>query len=256
LELVRRGAGFLSDDFAVLSPNGRVKAFPRRTNLTQTTVELLGLHPGEGELRLAGFHGEHKWMMDIDSVFPGRLRDAAPLGHVLVLDPGTHLEAPPDRLRVNWRLELDRLPPSFLAQLAQVPGVVEVNAVSDAEPPNMVVTVLPHSNFVAQLDALCLREDVTVLAGVRGEESAPDFRGRAHAVPWAAEEALPVLLSHSLSLSGARFLQGTSPELVMSGIADLRHALGKADVTIHRLTPGTLQSTADLVETLVGPASP
>jgi hypothetical protein len=55
LELVRRGWRFLSDDFAPVDAAGVVRPFPRRVNVTDATLVLLGLSAPADGMRLAGF---------------------------------------------------------------------------------------------------------------------------------------------------------------------------------------------------------
>lgn len=62
------------------------------------------------------------------------------------------------------------------------------------------------------------------------------------------EEALPEMLSHALSLSGRRYLGGTSHAEVLRAVADLNAVLAIAGAPLFRLGLGPVAATADMVE--------
>jgi hypothetical protein len=253
MELVRRGWRLLTDDFAPITVDGLVEPFVRRVNLTERSVALLGLPdpsltPGAGSAtpRLVGFDRAPKWMVDIDSVFPDRVADPARLAAVYLLGPQREPGAKP--VPGRWLLRLDHLPPGFLGALGTIPGVLAVARTELDGPPTVAVDVTPGARVVAPLDAACARFDVAVLWAGRGDAYRPSFAGEPAAAPLPISESVPELLAHALSLSGRRFIAGTSPADAFLAMAHLQQALAVSGASVYRLTPGRLAATADLVE--------
>jgi hypothetical protein len=266
IELVRRGWGFLSDDFAILRPDGVIEPFPHRVNLTDNSVAMLGLHPSESELRLQGAGGLSKWMVDVDTIFPGSLAGAGRLSAVFVLSPAADSSpaAQPDgdtrprqpEADKEWILELDHLPSGFETRLGQLPGVQSAHVRPQSAPARVSLRVEAGAKIVADLDELCAAEDVTILSALKGSPVAPSFAGSASAEQVEVVQALPILLSHSLSLSGRRFLHGTNGPVVMTALAHLRRSIEASGASVYWLTPGELSSTADLVQQISREAAP
>ncbi len=257
-ELVRRGWGFLSDDFAALTASGFVRPLPRRVNLTEETVRLLGLPLPTETLRMATFAGVRKWMVDMEDLSPGCIAGPTPLGAVAFLGaPTSAVGTGSADEPVRWRLQLDHLPPGFGAALRNLPGVtqVEVSRGEDALVAEVVASA--GSQIVKALDEACARFDVTVLGAHRlaGEPMAGAARDRWRAgdpllTPVPADQALAELLGHALSVSGARFLGRPGEPEVLRAIALLRHALSP-DVAIFRLEASTPWRTAEALEGLL-----
>ncbi len=254
-ELVRRGWGFMADDFAALTAGGIVRPLPRRVNLTAETVRLLGLTLPTETLRLATFAGVRKWMVDMEDLSPGCLTGPTPLGWVALLGtPPTSVgETPPDQ-PVRWRLQLDHLPAGFGAALAALPGVTEVEMVTDEEAIIAEVVAQAGSRIVRALDDACARFDVTVLGahrlagGTRPEHTVTRWRaGDPLLTPLTAEQALPELLANALSVSGARFLGRPGELELLRAISLLRHALSPEVLNFH-LQASSPDRTADALE--------
>jgi hypothetical protein len=254
IELVRRGSGFLSDDFVVLSDQGLVHPFPRRANLTASTARMVGVVPSPSEVRLDGFGGVSKWMIDIDSMFPGGLSAEVPLGDLFVLAAPAATTASENVIADEprqWRLELDHVPAGFATMLAGLPGVVHTSVDERAAPPRAAVSVAGRAGFVAALDTLCAERDVTVLSAQHSAQSEPTFEGEATVTQVDVDRALPDILRHCLSLSGSRFVYGTDPATLVQSVARLRGALELAGARVHMLAPGSLASTARAIELTV-----
>ncbi len=256
MELVRRGWRLLTDDFAPLTVTGVAEPFVRRVNLTERSVALLGLPdpgqaPGVGPAtpRLVGFDRAPKWMVDIDTVFPDRVAEPARLAAVFLLGPQREPGTKP--IPGRWLLRLDHVPPGFLAALAAIPGALAVVLQEVDGPPTVALDVTPGARVVAALDAVCARFDVAVLWAGRGDAYRPSFAGEPVATALPNAEAVPELLAHALSLSGRRFIAGTSPTDAFLAMAHLQQALAASGAAVYRLTPGRLAATADLVEARV-----
>jgi hypothetical protein len=265
LELVRRGWGFLSDDFAALDARGAVHPLPRRVNLTDESLALLGLRPPEGTVRLATFAGKRKWMIDVEDLFPGSLAEATPVGAVVLLGPTPRsgadagISGTPCMVPVTWRVQVDHCPADFAGALAALPGVTGVVRADADEAIAFDLATAPGARIVRDLDALCARFDVAVLGARRlagGEGSDATTRS-----PWAAHlgspevmdvapaAVVPEVLAHALSLSGARFLGRPGEVEVLRSMGIVRAALSEP-VAVARIGPGTLAATADAVEAL------
>ncbi len=246
MELVRRGWRLLTDDFAPVTREGVVEPFVRRVNVTERSMALLGLSDPGSAPRLVGFDRAPKWMLNIDQVFPNRVAEPARLAAVFLLGPPPAPGVPsaPDR----WLLRVDHVPPGFQTALAELPDVVAVQRLELDGPPTLAVDAVPGSRLVAPLDAICAGHDVSVLWAGRGNSRRPDFGGAPELAALPAAEALPVLLSHALSLSGRRFLAGSRPSDAFQALAHLQQALAASGAVLYRLTPGRLDATADVVE--------
>jgi hypothetical protein len=262
----------LSDDFAVLDAGGQVLPFPRRVNLTDESLALLGLEPNPNGIRLAGFGGREKWLVDIDELFENRLADASPVGSAFILGPvidasgGDESSGDEDETgaEATWLLQLDHLPEGIIESLVDIPGVRSAELDGDAHPPVVRLLVEPGMHVVTDLDAVCAFYDVAVLAARRrrgsgeatasGSEPKRDsgparrFDREPAATPLSRQEAIPELLARSLSLSGRRFLAGTSEAEVLRAIAVVQGAIVSKGVPVYRLESGDLGATADLVE--------
>lgn len=246
MELVRRGWRLLTDDFAPLTADGIVEPFVRRVNVTQRSMALLDLADPGPSPRLVGFDRAPKWMLNIDDVFPNRIAEPARLAAVFLLGlpPTPGLPARPDR----WLLRVDHTPPGFVAALANLPVVMAVERLEMDGPPTLAVDAQPGARLVAPLDATCARHDVAVLWAGRGDAQRPNFSADPTLAPLPADQALPEILAHALSLSGRRFLSGTRPSDAFRALAHLQQALATSGAAMYRLTPGWLHATADLVE--------
>jgi hypothetical protein len=267
LELVRRGWGFLSDDFAVLRSDGVVIPFPRRVNVTDKSLALLQLETPTDGIRVAGFGGREKWMIDIDSLFPGKLCAATRLGAIVLLGGASgdqtaiarawdHTAQGAGAQAVGWRLEFDHLPERLIDRLAAIPGVTAVLPLTASVPPVVELAVDQGVRVVGQLDEISSSEDVAILSARRlevnsggmQEPAAGGFEREPILAPVLHEEALVEVLGHALSLSGMRFLSGTSDRMLLESVAILHGALRSSRAPIFRLQPGYLSATATAVQ--------
>ena len=137
-------------------------------------------------------------------------------------------------------------------QLAGLEGVRAVRRRPGAVPPVVALELEPGAQIVADLDEICAAHDVTVLSAARGMARRPSHDGPPRVVQVALTEALPGLLAQALSLSGRRFLGPTAPAAAMIELARLHGALATAGARVHRLVPGRLGATADLVVDVAG----
>jgi hypothetical protein len=247
LELVRRGWGFLSDDFAPVSTSGVVAPFPRAVNVTEQTLGLLRLDEPESGLRLASAGGRQKWMLDIDTVYPGHLAEPAPMGHVFVLSPSNAGDDGPDR---RWTLQLDRVTDGLASALAALPGVQEVRRRWYEGTELLDVYVVPGAQIVTALDEVCRAHDVAVLAADRAPWASPNFAGQPRAAALPVVEGARAILAHATSLSGQRFLYAMEPSAALRSLAHIHQALATSGASVYRLEPGDLLATASLVESL------
>lgn len=247
LELVRRGWGFLSDDFAPVDAEGWVAPFPRAVNVTDRTLDLLGLPQPASELRLKSAGGREKWMLDIDHVFPGRLCGPSELGHIFVL-AGAGLA--PGAFERRWVLRVDSAPPALLAALAQLPGIQEVRAASKPTGHEIQLFLDPGARVVEALDDTCRRYGVAILAADREPWSWPDFDASPTATALDLAVGARAALTHATSLSGQRFLMGAGKTEALQALAHLHRAMAVARASVYRLEPGDLARTADLVEAI------
>jgi len=257
LALLRRGWRLLSDDFAVVGADGVVHPFPRRLNLTDATLQLLGLCPPAGAVRVATSSRGAKWMVDVDDLVPGAVGQAAPLHAVFVMAPraetvpagaaaGPALEAAPGE--ATWRLELDHIPEGLEERLASVPGVTAVRRLHGAEAPCLEVSVAEGARIVRALDRLLAAMDVAVLAARRPTPALREPARRPALEALALSEALAAVLPHDLGLSGRRFLEGTSDEDVGLAVERLNIALARVAGRLYRLWPGDLAATVELID--------
>lgn len=258
LELVRRGWQLLSDDFAMVRPDGVVDPFPRRVNLTESSLALLGLSPPPGAVTVSGFAGSPKWMIDIDELLPDRIGGPEPLGSIFLLSgrPTASTEgmpSPSERVAANptWRLEVDHVPEGLEPTLAAIPGVRSVSVrFSEASAPVVKLTLEPGARIVPALDAACAKHDVAILSATRGAAAAPSFDQPPAASQLGPTEARTELMAHALSLSGRRFFEGTHPGAVLAAYSVIGTILDVSGAGVFRLWPGPLAATADLVERL------
>jgi hypothetical protein len=265
LELVRRGWGFLSDDFAVLGGDGVVHPFPRRVNVTAESLALLGASPPpEDALRLATFGGREKWMIDIEEMFPGRLAGPAPVGVLLLLEHEASAAVTRDideggsDAPEAWLLQVDHLPARLEDALTALPGVQLVRCREAECPPVVEIVIVPGARIVAGVDEVCCDLDVSVLAARRTGAGCSQRAGAADvaatkftATPMMERlkpaQALPHLLAHALSLSGRRFLGATSQREVHDALT-LMHGALSGQTAVFRLGAGSLRASADVVE--------
>jgi hypothetical protein len=247
VEMVRRGWRLLSDDFVVLGPDGVVRPFLRRVNLLDDTLAMLGLQPPPGALSVPGPGGHHKWMVDIEALFPGATGAPASLGALFVVTPagGTNRSDRPRR----WQLELDHRPAGFDDDLRAIEGVESVETGPGRS--NIVVLGLAAgARIVAAVDRVCTAHDVAVLsAGAPGARRSKR-PARPTALPLPPEHAACSALTHDLGLSGRRFLYGTQLPGVAAALQQLRQALAASGAPAWRLAPGPLAATVDLLEQL------
>ncbi|NQT91634.1 MAG: hypothetical protein HQ559_02650 [Lentisphaerae bacterium] len=90
LELVRQGAGFLSDEIAAVPiAGGPLHAFPRAVGIREKTFDLLGLDPPENEATIPESCG-FKQFLDVQAAFCQSPPGNVPLSAVVFLAP------PPD----------------------------------------------------------------------------------------------------------------------------------------------------------------
>lgn len=257
VELVRRGLGFLTDDFAVVGTDGITRPFPRRVNLTDASMALLGISPHGDDLRLPGFGGEAKTMIDAEDLVPGCLAGPAPATVLVLLDPPP-AAGPRDGPRGGgtWRIAFDRVPAPLLSALAALPSVTAVRR-TGADGRLVEVDAAPGGHLVRAIDALCSRLDVTVLSARRAPRGvatssadAPRRAGPPVVTPIDVEAARTAALGHALSLSGARFFGRRSEADLLEAIAATRAALSRVEIAA-RIEPGDLAATADAVEVLL-----
>lgn len=269
LALVQRGWRLLSDDFAVVLPDGTVEPFARRVNLTAASLRLLDLAAPSGTPVVAGFGGRGKWMIDAERLWPGCLGGPARLAAICVLAPVDAAPAPdavsapaaaPDEAQTPrggpWHLEVDHLPAGLLADLAAIPGVesVDLAATDGGSARRILVHTAGRARVVAALDAACAARDVAILSAQAGPAARPDYGAAPVLAPADPAQAVNEILVHDLSLAGRRFLFGTHPADVLGARAALRAVLAAAGARVYRLSPGPVAATAALIAGLLDDA--
>lgn len=269
LALVQRGWRLLSDDFAVVRPDGEVEPFVRRVNLTAASLELLDVAAPFDTPVVAGFGGRAKWMVDAERLWPGCLGDAARLAAICVLAPADAAPAPgaapqptpasdtdPAPRGGRWHLEVDHLPAGLVTDLVAIPGVVAVDPTAGeaASGYRIVVHTTGAARIVAALDAACATHDVAILSAHAGPAPRPDFVAAPVLAPADLDAAVNEILAHDLSLAGRRFLFGTRPTDVLAARVALRAVLAGTGAQVYRLSPGPVAATAALIAGLLDDA--
>jgi hypothetical protein len=279
LALTRLGWRFMSDDFAVLRDDGTVEPLPRRANVTAETIELLGLEPPAAATPLATFGGESKWMLDVEEMGLGEVGGTAPLAAVFVLDDGRQGRgATPGA--TDWWIELDHLPDGLEEDVGRLRSVAECTALRERVPPVLRVLLRERAGAIRDLDAALALHDATALSawtvppgtdvaaggtdnGIAVDAAAvgPSHAGRVDARTGATRDrarapslslvsdarGLVLLVPHSLSLTGRRFLHGTEAGDALTTLARLHAAVCAAGAPVYRLRVGPPDATAAVV---------
>jgi hypothetical protein len=239
LELMRRGWRFLSDDFAPIEPTGTVRPFPRRVNVTDASLVLLGIQPPAGGMRLPGFGGQSKWMLDPEELQPGCLGGSAMVRTVFLLGASAEADSGP------WTFQLDRASLGLAEAVGRVHGVVAARLLRGGPVVTMHVDVAPGARVIPQLDSLFAEADVTVLNSARGAARRAAFEGPVTIRPIDIKAALPRLLAHDLGLSGRRFLGHGADPLV--ALQRLHAAVAVPGARVYELETGPISATADAI---------
>ena len=270
LALLRRGWQLLSDDFAPVAADGLVHPFPRRLNVTNSTLALLDLSPPSEAVRISTHAGHDKWMVDPHAFVPNCIGSGAALHAVFVVEPrpccesanaampygrgmrlgATEAKSPQARPAYpHWRLQVDHLPEGIAEQLSGVPGIRCVVSHVTADRNVLDLTIDMGARVVRAVDDRLASFDVSVLAAMRPGAAAADsgHRPRAEALTTAA--ATRMILPHDLGLSGQRFLYGSSQTDLRAAVQTLTQTLAGVDGKLFRLLTGDPDQTVDLIET-------
>jgi len=243
LELLRRGAGFLSDEIAAI-PLARPlqHAFPRALGLRPGSLEALRLSEGEAG-RKVHLAGEIKYVLDPETLSPGSRRPTVPLGSIFVLTP------PPEgggeeREGVEYlEISLGALSPSFSEGLEKLPAVHSVELLEGRPYETLRIAYEPGSLIVEKVDALALETGTVVSGHHRGRTAPVDYGAPPRARALSLPEGLGRLMANVLN--AREITAGSVPAKFAFRMAHLLRG-----VRLHELHPGRLEETADLVESL------
>lgn len=250
LELVRRGWGFLGDDYAPVDlETGTLWPFPRTASVLVAgtaplpdAVRRLAEEPATPQLF-------GKALVDVGRAFGPTAMAAGPvpLRTVVVLAPGGTGSEPV--AEVSW-LHL-AVRPSEAARLAEalgrVPGIA-VEAESATPSSHAWRLRLEHAKGPTERLA-ALVEDEAVLFSERSWSGAPDFDAAPEIAPLKRREASVFLTRELLNRRrGSKFLEGRSADAA-DLVLEVAQALRPA--RCFRLRVGRFAETADLLEATV-----
>ncbi|HXJ80117.1 MAG TPA: hypothetical protein VMS64_15700, partial [Candidatus Methylomirabilis sp.] len=123
VELVRRGAHFLSDESAAISRiDGRLHAYPRALGVRPGTLARLGLADIEGR----AFPLPGNRLLDIETIRPDCMAQSADLRHIVVLRDTEPPSVAMARAGPPLTVFVDRLDDDLVAVVRSLAGGVEV----------------------------------------------------------------------------------------------------------------------------------
>jgi hypothetical protein len=249
LELVRRGFGFLGDDYAPVDlAAGTVWPFPRTASVRRGGSAPLppavrALAEREGAPTLFG-----KALVDVGDAFGASALAAGPVPvrTVVVLAPAG--ADPSAGGQVSWMLLGARADDATRlgAAVRAIPGVVIEEETENGEQRRWRLRVEHPQGPTEALGAVV--EDDAVLYSERAWSGTPDFEAAPAAAPLKRREAAVLLTRELLNRRrGSRFLAGR-PDGLTGLVLEVAHAL--RETQCWRVQVGRFVETADLVEQL------
>ena len=241
LELLRRGAGFLSDEIAALDNRAPAQhAFPRALSVRPGAPGCP--HPVDAAtLREIVLGGERKLVADAEALFPGSARSSTVPHAVFFLTPPA--EPPPDEEAGLDCLEisLNALPEGFSERLASLPHVVCVRQLEGRHYPTLRISHVRGALIVADVDSIAAAAGALICAQQRGRTAAPDYSRSPAVRPLKPSEGIRRLLPSILNFKGLA-------ELTTPAVAVFQLTQTARDLRFFDLTPGPAAEMAALVE--------
>jgi len=248
LKLLKQGYKFLSDEMAALSRGDQcLYPFPRSLRLRPDTLELVGFAQAipQAEQWL------DKLLLDVEQIQPHCMGQAVPLGQLIILkNPALpHQEVKEAEAERDLGILLERLDNNFLAKVKQIEGILETQADTDRGYPLLRLRVVHRSAVLAQIEALCQTEQITLLDVIKRVQYRPTFENPAKLEAISPSQAAVELLrrfegGHKSALLQEEF-EGSSTQLFM----ELMALIGKTPC--YTLSVGPLDEMVKLINGFV-----
>jgi hypothetical protein len=242
LELVRRGAKFLSDEMAALGRHDRrLYPFPRALRIRPGTLERAGFPKAA--------HGAPEWLgkliLDIEQIQPGCLGETVPIKHIIILKNPSAEKGPSPTQELG--VILDHMDEAFVDAVRQIEGVSGLRVGATYGYPWLKLHATRRTLVFSQIEALCRARRFWVLDVITDPEEWPSFDTPARLENIPRSQAVMELIRRFLGGYNSAILDelGSSTRL----FAELASIIGQADC--HNLFVGPLHEMADLVSGLV-----
>jgi len=247
LELVRRGFGFLGDDFIALGrKDRRLYAFPKSLRLWPKTLHQFGF----GDLAERAFFWAYKYQIDIETLYPHHLAAPVPLTDIiLVRDPLEASEGQNDGMDHNLDLLPEQCDDALLDAVCHLEGVSRVRATSLDGRIGIRVRTRDRTKTVSQVRALCEARGIRILDYADRLEVMPDFLGPASLSSLSGRAAVFAIWQRLRG--GVGLVPGETDEPKHAARLFMELASTISSARCHELRLGPLQEMADLVCGLV-----
>jgi len=251
LALLKRGFTFLSDELAAISrADGMVYPYPRYLGIRPETLKHLELKiPNTADDDFGSYPvkiGKH--LINVESLFPGRLGGPVPVGAICVLsDPKIMPETPGASALHLIHLWVGPYSAAFLSGLKQLAGVANLVVNDENDHTLITLTAADKPRAIAQVRSLCFRHGV-VLMGISSRMShKPAFDTPPELNAINSSQAAIYMLQR---LMGSRetLLKATPGGRPTQLFAELMESIG--DARCYTLSVGPLQQMVDLIDTI------
>jgi len=181
VELVRRGAHFLSDEIAAIGrADGRVHAYPRALGVRPGTLARLGL----GDVERRGFPLLGNRLVDIEAIRPDCLVDSAEIGHIVVLRDAGLPSVAMARASPPLTVFVDRVDDDLVSVVRGLAGGADVQVTRREDLSWLRVAVTQKRQLLVGIEAACQDRGISVIGFLpTTEERRPVFGARARLVP-------------------------------------------------------------------------
>ena len=241
VELVRRGARFLSDEIAALSTAEAVQhAFPRAIGLREDSLRVLELDPDviHAALRV---QGEITIVVDPGQIAGNRIDVSTAPEVVLFLAPPGEASADVDPGLDYLELGFSALPECAQARLSAIPRVRSVSVLAGRPYPTLRVAYTKGERIIEETERALAGSGAVICGHHRGASLPIDYAAAPTLSPLSAGAGIMRLLPSAMNMHALAGI--VPPEKILFHLSRL---LGH--VQFFELTPGRLKDTADLVE--------
>ena len=243
VELLKRGADFLSDELASIDRKTHlVDPFPRKVGLRDLAVH--GMQHHASMRQVPNTKGEVKWMFDPSEIGNGSIGQSGPLKQVIFLEPQYEQEGG-DCLEIS----LTRLNYSLIEAIKKIPEISNVEVVRDRIFPPLRCHLKSEDSPIKQIEEAVIVYQSALVSVVSGKTQKPNFELAPLLRPMSKFEgtyALAKMLLNGHSQADLLDDFNGSPGLLLSGLADIT---SKCD--FHQLHVGKLSTMTDIVYDLM-----
>lgn len=246
LELLHRGLGLLSDEFASLHRHDNlVHAFPRSLGIRETAFSLFADLDQSKMVRVKNIGRGHKQLLDPTRIPGVRIAKPTAISHIFVIGAGKSDQA---EEAICMDLALQRPQPELLVRLQSLPGV-SLESTGD-EDDYTVWRYRVDQQVSLEFSNICDEARSAILYCERIHQNRPDFTQPARVEKMSKSQAAMLLLRNLRNRVGCfgseeGFRRATS-RTYMDLVSRVK------TISCHELVVGDLKDTADKILMTVG----